>query len=124
MSLLDEMDQDVVAYRPERSGEGVEGVVIALDITGSEYTDEPIPVITVKQDDGVIRGIRGYHSVLRGNLKDADPQVGDRLAIVYEGKKQNRKGTGSYHSYKVRVARGSTAAVAGGSQAADDEPPF
>lgn len=121
MSLLDEMDRDVVAYRPEREGEGVEGVVVARDVTDSDYTSEDIPVLTLKQDDGVFRGVRGYHKVLRDEINRADVSVGDRIAIVFEGKKQNKKGTGSYWSYKVRVARGESA---GSSDDASDVAPF
>jgi hypothetical protein len=118
LSLLDEMDQDVVAYRPERENEGVEGVIVALDVTGSDYTTDDIPVITLKQDDGVLRGVRAYHSVLRNEINKAGVSVGDRLAIVYLGKKSNQKGTGSYHAYRVRIARGS------GDSGADAPAPF
>lgn len=121
MSLLDEMDADVVAYRPERAGEGVEGVIVALDVTGSEYTTDEIPVITLKQDDGVFRGIRGYHSTLRRDLNDLELKVGDRLAIVYGGKKQTRDGKRTYHAYTVRKAAGSESPA---SDAASDVAPF
>lgn len=119
MSLLDEIDADVIAFKPERAGESVEGEVVALDVTGSEYTEDEIPVITLKDADGVFRGVRGYHSVLRARLADLNLKVGDSLAIRYEGKKQNRKGTGSYHNYSVRKAAGSQ-----GSASADDVAPF
>lgn len=118
MSLLDEMDQDVIAYRPERENEGVEGVLIAKDVTTSEFTSDDIPVLTLRQDDDVFRGVRGYHKVLRDEIERANPQIGDRLAIVYLGKKPNKKGTGSYHAYKVRVARGESPA------ASEDVAPF
>lgn len=125
MSLLDEMNQDVIAYRPERPGEGVEGELVARDVTGSDYTSDDIPVLTLKQDDGTLRGVRGYHKVLRDEIARADLNIGDRVAIVFEGKKPNKKNTGTYWGYKVRVQRASSApAAGGGSQAADDEPPF
>ena len=118
MSLLDDMNADVVAYKPERAGESVEGEIVSLDVTSSEFTDEAIPVIVLKQDDAVYRSVRGYHSVLRARLTEAVPRVGDRLAIKYEGRKQNRKGTGSYHNYTVRLARGSSAPTDAGADVA------
>lgn len=117
------MDIDVVAFRPEREGESVEGVLVARDITTSDYTTDEIPVLTLKQADGVYRGVRGYHQVLRNELEKVDPQIGDTVAIKYLGKLPNKAKTGSYHGYKVRVAHGEVAP----SQAAamvDDEPPF
>lgn len=119
MSLLDEMDLDVVAYRPESAGEGVEGVVVALDVTSSEYTTDEIPVITLKTDEGVYRGIRGYHTTLRRELDKLALQVGDRLAVVYEGRKKTKDGKRSFHAYKVRKAAGSSDAGT-----ADDVAPF
>lgn len=122
LSLLDEMDVDVVAYRPERAGEGVEGVVTSIDYTTSEYTTDNIPVITLRQDDGVFRGVRGYHTTLRNDLDKLDLIVGDRLAISYEGKKQTKDGKRTFHSYKVRKASPTTPANA--QHVGDDEPPF
>lgn len=122
LSLLDEMDQDVVAYRPERAGEGVEGVITEIGSTVSEYTTDPIPVITLRQEDGVFRGIRGYHTTLRNDLEKLNLQVGDRLAVVYEGKKATKDGKRSFHAYKVRKAAGAPGFGAGGD--AGDVAPF
>lgn len=122
MSLLDELNADVIAFRPERAGESVEGVIVALDVTGSEYTTDDIPVITLKDSDGNLRGVRGYHTTLRRDLEKLNIQVGDQLAIRYEGKKATKDGKRSFHSYTVRKA----ATPAGGSPAADtsDVAPF
>lgn len=118
MSLLDEMDIDVVAYRPENAGEAVEGVVVALDVTTSEYTTESIPVITLKTAEGIYRGIRGYHTTLRNDLRKLEVQVGDTLAVLYEGKKPTKDGKRSFHSYKVRKS------AAPASQVDNDRAPF
>lgn len=123
MSLLDELNADVIAYKPERAGESVEGEIVALDVTGSEYTTDDIPVITLKDADGNFRGVRGYHTTLRRDLEKLNIQVGDLLAIRYDGKKQTKDGKRSFHAYTVRKAS-SAPAAGGGSQAADDEPPF
>ena len=110
MSLLDEMDIDVVAYRPENAGEAVEGVVVAIDVTTSEYTTDPIPVITLKTAEGIFRGIRGYHTTLRNDLKKLDLRTGDTLAVMYEGKKKTKDGKRSFHAYKVRKSAAPVAA--------------
>ena len=107
MSLLDEIDEntDVVPFRPEDAGEGVEGRVISIDVTSSEYTTDDIPVINIETPDGVVRQIRGYHSVLRNEIERAAPKVGDTLAVKYNGKKPTKDGKKSFHSYGVKVAR-------------------
>lgn len=121
MSLLDEMDIDVVAFKPERPSESVEGVIVALDVTSSEYTSDDIPVITLKQDDGVYRGLRAYATVLRNEIAKLDLEVGDTLAVVYEGKKPTKDGKRSFHSYKVRSVKGSAKPA---TQDDDDRAPF
>lgn len=107
MSLLDEMPDtaDIIAFKPERAGESVEGVVVALDITSSEYTSDDIPVITLKDDAGVFRGVRAYHTVLRNELAKHDVAKGDRIAIKYKGKVPTKNGKGSYHSYVIAVEK-------------------
>lgn len=119
MSLLDELNADVIAFRPERAGESVEGEIVALDVTGSEYTTDDIPVITLKDSEGNFRGVRGYHTTLRRDLEKLNIQVGDRLAIRYDGKKQTKDGKRSFHAYTVRKAAGSQ-----GSDSADAPAPF
>ncbi|RTL65869.1 MAG: hypothetical protein EKK42_20195 [Pseudonocardiaceae bacterium] len=109
MSLLDEADVDVVAFRPERAGESVEGVVTYIGVTDSEYTTDEIPVITLKTDDDVLRGIRGYHKNLREDIAKVDLRIGDRLAVRYDGKKPTKDGKRSYHAYTVRKAPGAAA---------------
>lgn len=108
MSLLDDMDTatEILAFRPERAGESVEGVVVALDVTTSEYTTDDIPVITL-ESDGVLRGVRGYHTTLRNDLAKLNLKVGDTLAIRYDGKKATKDGKRSFHSYVVKMKRGS-----------------
>lgn len=120
MSLINEMDVDVVAFRPERAGESVEGVVVSIDSTTSEYGSYLVPVITLKDADGIYRGIRGYQTVLRNELEKLDLQVGDTLAVLYEGKKPTKDNKRTFHSFKVRSVKG--AAAAGNSDTSDVAP--
>lgn len=121
MSIFDNTAEtsDVLAYKPERAGESVEGTIVSLDVTSSEYTTDDIPVIIVRQDDGVLRSVRGYHTTLRRDLEKLGLQVGDYLGIRYDGKKQTKDGKRSFHAYTVL---GTKATAAAGSDASDVAP--
>lgn len=121
MTLLDEMNADVINFIPERSGESVEGVIVAMDVTSSEYTRDEIPVITLKQADGIYRGVRAFATVLRNELVKLELEVGDTLAVLYEGKKPTKDGKRTFHSYKVRSVKGDSAPA---STPSDDVAPF
>jgi len=96
---------DVVSFRPEKDGELVEGTVVALSTTNSEYTSDLIPVIRIQTDEGVVREVRGYHSVLRARLQERNVAVGDKLGVRYDGKKPTKDGKRSYHAYSVVVVK-------------------
>lgn len=123
MSMLDTIDDntEVIAFKPDTAGEGVEGVVLSRDITSSEYTTDDIPVILLTTDEGVVRSVRGYHSVLRNEINRADPKTGDRIAVKYLGKKPTKDGKKSFHAYKVAVKR---ADMLSGMRDATDDAPF
>lgn len=116
--LLDGLseDDDSEPWMPENAGDGVQGTVLSRSVTRSDYTPEPIPVLVVEQANGSKLRVTGYQSVLRKEIEDADPQPGDLFAAKYFGQKTNKKGTGSYHHFKVAVRRGNgkPAAAAGG----------
>lgn len=118
---IDDSDVEIIAYKPDRSGEGVEGVIISQDITSSEYTSDDIPVLLLETDGGVIRSVRGYHKILRDELTRVKPNNGDRIAIKYFGQKKTKDGKRSFHSYKVALVR---ASLLSSMPAVDDEPPF
>lgn len=126
MSIFDNAAEsaDVLAYKPDRAGEAVEGTIVALDVTSSEYTTDDIPVITLRQDDGILRSVRGYHTTLRRDLEKLGLQVGDYLGIRYDGKKQTKDGKRSFHAYTVLGTKATSAVAAGTSDGVDSPPPF
>lgn len=121
--LLDEIgeDDDAEAWMPETAGEGVQGTVISRRLTKSDYTAEPIPVLVLETADGKRVRITAFHSVLRREIEESDPQPGDLTAAKYFGKKDNKKGTGTYEHYKVAVRKGARPHAGA---ASDRKPPF
>lgn len=106
VDLLDEIEKtgDAKGWQPEEGG-GVEGVVVSRSVTKSDFTTEPIPVVVLRTDAGELWRVVGFQSVLRREIEDADPRIGDRFAAKYFGKRDNKKGTASYHHYKVACRR-------------------
>lgn len=127
IDLLGEIDDedDTRAWRPE-PGDGVQGTVLSLGTRASDFpaADGSVtmcPVVTLQTANGDKVRITAFQSVLRGAIEEAAPQVGDLFAAKYFGKVTNKKGTGSYHSYRVAVRR---ATVAAGSGKPGGKPPF
>lgn len=107
--LLDKMEEDdSEGWVPEERGDGVQGVVIKTGQTSSDYSDEPVPTVTIEAKDGNKYRIIGYSSVLGREIKDNDPHPGDLFAVKYWGQKKAKKGKGAgnpYHHYSVLVKR-------------------
>lgn len=114
-------DNDADAWMPKDADEGVQGTVVKRSLTKSDFTSDPIPVVVIDTADGKRLRVTGFQSVLRREIEDADPQVGDLFAVKYFGVKENKKGTGKYHHFKVGVRRGAGQPVITG---ASSKPPF
>lgn len=122
IDLLGEIDEgdDAKSWRPD-PGEGVQGTVVALGTRPSDYPAQDgsiiqCPVVTLETTDGKVR-ITAFQSVLRGAIQEANPQVGDLFAAKYFGLISNKKGTGTYHSYKVACRRQTVTAGVGTTKA-------
>jgi hypothetical protein len=103
--LLDEVEEDdSEGWVPSEVGEGVSGVVVKVGETRSDFAkdgeDPMVPTVTIQTKDGTKWRIIGYGSVLKRELIDADPQVGDRLAVRYFGEKPIKKGRFQGKPYK------------------------
>lgn len=105
-------DDDAESWMPDNAGEGIQGTVLSRRLTKSDYTPDPIPVVVLGTETGKKR-ITAFHSVLRREIEDNDPQPGDLMAAKYFGKKSNKKGTGSYEHYRVVVRKGAGTPVDG-----------
>lgn len=116
--LLDEVvEDDSEGWVPEKPGEGIQGVVVKVGETRSDFSDEVVPTVTVETKTGDKFRIIGYGAVLRRELYDADPKPGDLIAVKYFGEKAIKKGKWAGKNYKhfgvaVRRAQGATATAA------------
>ena len=112
--LLAEMDgSGAEAWVPEDDGDGLVGRVIKVGVVRSDYPDESgnrpsCPVVTLETKDGEQWRVIGYSSVLRRELMDAAPGVGDLCAVKFFGEKTMKKGPyrgKNYKHYGVVVRR-------------------
>ena len=118
--LLGEIDEDdSEGWVPENAGEGVQGVVIKVGETRSDFArdgeDPMVPTVTIETKTGEKYRIIGYGAVLKREMQDADPQVGDLFAIKYFGDKLVKKGKWAGKPYKhfgVAVRRAARPATA------------
>jgi hypothetical protein len=94
------VDRDFAdAWRPDPGGKLV-GEIVELG-SRAGYNDELYPIVTVRRDDGVELAAHCFHTVLRNELAKIRPQVGQRIAIRYEGERQGADGKSRYHAYRV-----------------------
>jgi hypothetical protein len=103
--LLGEIDEDdSEGWVPENPGEGIQGEVIKVGETRSDFArdgeDPMVPTVTIKTKTGEKYRIIGYGAVLKREMQDADPQVGDLFAIKYFGDKTVKKGKWAGKPYK------------------------
>lgn len=101
LDLLDEViEDDSEGWVPDKAGEGVQGIVVKVGETRSDFSDEVVPTVTIETKDGAKLRIIGYGAVLRRELYDADPKPGDLLACKYFGEKAIKKGKWAGKNYK------------------------
>lgn len=90
------------AWRPD-PGDKLVGDVVELGQRDGAYG--AYPIVTVRRDDGTELALHAFHTVAQTELARARPQIGERIAIKYVGKKTGADGRSSYHAYKVAVDR-------------------
>jgi hypothetical protein len=103
--LLDEVEEDdSEGWVPTEKGEAIAGRVIKVGETRSDFANDGenpmVPVVTVETKDGSKYRIIGYGSVLKRELTDADPKVGDMIGVKYFGEKPIKKGRFAGKPYK------------------------
>lgn len=104
--LLDTLnDAGAPAWVPEDEGEGIQGKVTSVSDQDDEFNPgEKVPVVTVELGDGEKVRVIGFSSVLRREILDADPQVGDTFAVKYFGERELTKGKFKGRPYKLYKA--------------------
>ena len=103
--LLNEVEEDdSEGWVPSEPGEGIAGIVVKVGETRSDFAndgeDPMVPTVTIQVKDGTKYRVIGYGAVLKREMKDADPQVGDRMAVKYFGEKPIKKGRFAGKPYK------------------------
>lgn len=89
--LLDEVvEDDSEGWVPKEKGEGVMGIVTAVGQIKSDFAsdtdpDPMCPTVTLKTKDGDKFRVIGYGAVLKRELREKDPQIGDMIAVKYFG---------------------------------------
>jgi hypothetical protein len=103
--LLDKVEEDdSEGWVPTEKGEGIAGIVVKISETRSDFANEgedPMcPTVTIQTKDGTKWRVIGYGAVLKRELKDADPRVGDKIAVKYWGEKPIKNGRFAGKPYK------------------------
>lgn len=103
--LLDEVvEDDSEGWVPSEPGEGISGVVVKVGETRSDFAkdgeDPMVPTVTIQVKDGGKYRIIGYGAVLRREMMDANPKIGDLMAVKYFGERLIKKGRFAGKPYK------------------------
>ena len=100
---LDAAEEDFAdAWIPKEAGEKLIGLLVRRDERTNQYGSYPI--LTVRDDNGDDLAWHAQRTVGRSQVEKTDPQPGDRVGIVFQGKKTGRNGP--YFGYRVVVERG------------------
>lgn len=103
--LLNQVEEDdSEGWVPTERGEAISGVVtkvseIKSDFASDSDPDPMCPTVTIETKDGKFRVI-GYSSVLKREIRDADPKVGDLMAVKFWGERLLKKGKFAGRPYK------------------------
>lgn len=110
--LLDQVEEDDSEGWNPKEPSGISGWVTKLDTTRSDFAadgeDPNVPTVTIQTQAGDKYRIIGFASVLRRELTDKDPQVGDICAVKYFGEQILKTGKFAgrpFKNYGVAVVR-------------------
>jgi hypothetical protein len=103
--LLNEVEEDdSEGWVPSEKGEGIAGIVVKVGETRSDFANDGenpmVPTVTIQTKSGDKFRVIGYGAVLKRELIDADPRVGDMIAVKYFGEKPIKKGRFAGKPYK------------------------
>lgn len=110
--LLDQVvEDDSEGWVPAEKGDSVAGKVVKVGVTKSDFANDGenpyVPTMTLQNAEGKFRVI-GYGAVLRREMLDANPRIGDRSAVKFFGEKALKKGKfagKTFNHFGVAVAR-------------------
>lgn len=103
--LLGEVEEDdSEGWVPTERGDAIVGIVTKVSETRSDFAsgdeDPMCPTVTIRTKDGTKWRVIGYGAVLKREINDAAPEVGDRMAFKYFGEKPIKNGRFKGKMYK------------------------
>jgi hypothetical protein len=106
-ALMREMEGDHPEAFRFTEGDMIVGKVVRFGTGYSEYGPHPI-VIIADESDGEHRAVHCMQTVLRNQMTEADPVIGDRVAVKCLGTAKNKAGNRKYTDFRVRVDMGAS----------------
>jgi hypothetical protein len=135
-NLADRLDSFPEAWRPTNAGEKLIGELTDVDLRESDYGD-PYAVLTVAAEEGssedgqpipagTEKAWHAFHAMARNAVKKKQPQIGERVGIVYAGQGDAQPGMNPPVRWRLVVDRPKGerfdyAAVPAGEPEASDE---
>lgn len=119
--LLAELEErsEIIAtpWKPEE-GEGIQGTVVQIYYTTGEHLDQKtntfpqIPWVILQDENEEYHSVVGFRSVLREEIRKANPEVGDTFAAVFKGQQASKtRGHQGAYIYRVAVRKASGSPV-------------
>lgn len=90
------------AWKPA-PGEWTAGVVRHIEMRPTRF--QPVPVVTIANENGIEQSVWLLHTVLRNEFRKARIMPGELVFIRYDGKREPEGGGSAYDHYTVRVDR-------------------
>ena len=91
------------AWRPEKDGESLVGVMARLEHGQTAYGPCPI-VVLADPESGKETAVWLMQTALRSQFVRHQPQAGELVCVLFEGKRLSKSGQ-SYKSFRVEVDR-------------------
>jgi spore germination protein YaaH len=101
--MQERLSKNAEGWMP-KPGDMVTGDITDIDFFTGDYGTYPILTI-MDEETGDEIAVHCFHTVLKNEIAKKQPAVGDYCGIVYHGKKEGKRGGGSYESYRVRFER-------------------
>lgn len=99
-------------------GDKVVGQILAIR-PGKDFNGQPCPELVLRTDEGD-KTLTAGQKVLKALLADEQPQVGDRIAIVYSGIGDAKPGKAPAKLFDVSVDRANGAGASSGQPSASE----
>ena len=105
--FAEQVSKPVLAWRPRDTKEHPNpliGRMVSAVMRESEYG--LYPVLRIEDESGQLWSVHAFHTVLKNQLKETAPQVGEVVGVIYLGTQQARgSGGATYENYRFDVER-------------------